>query len=204
LGYTYDPDALPEGVADENLVLAYYDEVVGGWVTLDCIVDTVNHTITASASHFTTFAILGYEVEALPPPVPDAFIISLLSISPVEVNIGETVTITTSVANTGGTEGTYIITLKINEVKEADKSVTIAAGGSQNVTFVVSRNVAGSYSADVNGLRGLFTVKEVPEAPVVAPLAPLAKPINWPIIGGVIAGVIVVGLLIFLVRRRSL
>jgi len=200
LEYTYDPADVPEGVAEENLVLAYYDEGTGEWVTLDCTVDTVNHTITASASHFTTFAILGYEVEAPPPPAPAAFTLSLLSISPTEVNIGETVTITTSVANTGDTEGTYTITLKINEVKEADKSVTIAAGSSQNVTFVVSRNVAGSYSVDVNGISGSFTVKEVPEAPA----APPAKAINWPVIGGIIAAVVVVGLVIFfLVRRRA-
>jgi len=59
LEYTYDPDALPEGVAEEDLVLAYYDEVAGEWVELDCVVDTVNNIITASVPHFSTFAIIG-------------------------------------------------------------------------------------------------------------------------------------------------
>jgi len=54
--------------------------------------------------------------------------------------------------------------------------------------------VAGSYLVDVNGLSDSFTVKE--EA------APTS--INWPVLSGVIAGVVIVGLLILLmVRRRA-
>ena len=207
LEYTYDPAEIPEGVAETDLVLAYYDEGAGKWVTLDSTVDTATHTITASVSHFSTFAILGYEVEVPPPPAPAAFTFSSLSISPSEVNIGETVAISISVANTGGTEGTYTVTLKINGVKEADKSVTVAAGSSQKVTFIVSRDVAGSYSVDVNGLGGSFTVKKAQVAPAPPPQAPPpAKPINWSVLYGVIATVIVVGLLIFLLagrRRRA-
>ena len=67
--WSYDPDTLPEGVAEEDLVLAYYDEVAGEWVELDCVVDTENDTITASVEHFTTFAIIGV-VTPPPPPAP--------------------------------------------------------------------------------------------------------------------------------------
>ncbi len=63
--WSYDPDALPEGVAEEDLVIAYYDEDAGEWVELDCVVDTENNTITASVSHFTTFAVIA---RAAPPP----------------------------------------------------------------------------------------------------------------------------------------
>jgi len=51
--------------------------------------------------------------------------------------------------------------------------------------------------------------KEKPLVPEPAPPAPapppeVAEPINWPLVGGIIARVIVVGLLIFfLVRRRA-
>ncbi len=72
LEYTYDPAALPAGVAEADLVLAYYDEVAGKWVELDCVVDTVNNIITASVPHFTTFAIIGTvrppEEEEIAPP----------------------------------------------------------------------------------------------------------------------------------------
>jgi len=72
LSYAYDPAEIPEGVAAEDLVLAYYDAGAGRWVELPSTVDTENHVITASVSHFTTFAILGYEAEEpTPAPAPE-------------------------------------------------------------------------------------------------------------------------------------
>jgi len=62
--WSYDPDNLPEGVDAENLVLAYY--IDGEWVELECVVDTATNTVTASVSHFTTFALL----IAVPRPIP--------------------------------------------------------------------------------------------------------------------------------------
>ncbi len=67
LTWTYDPDDFSGDVAD--LVLAYYDEEVGEWIELPCTVDPVNHTITASVAHFTTFAIIG-TVSPIPPLPP--------------------------------------------------------------------------------------------------------------------------------------
>ena len=300
LTWHYDPAALPEGVAEEDMVLAYYDEDAGEWVELDCVVDTENNTITASVPHFTTFAIIGippaaftlsslavspaevapgeevnisvsvantggregsyavvlkingvkeaeksvtitagssqsvgfsvakeeagsydvvvdglsgsFTVVALPAPPPPlapvAFSLSKLSVKPAEVKPNEPVTITVSVANTGGTEGSYTVVLKINGVKEAEKSTTVAAGESQDVSFTpVTKEQAGSYSVDVDGLSATFTVSEVapPVPPVPVPTAPPAKPpINWPLAGGIIAAVVVVGLVVFfLVRRRA-
>ena len=205
--WTYDPDALPEGVAEEDLVLAYYDVGAGEWVTLDSTVDTVTNTITASVSHFTTFALLGYEVEVPPPaPAPTAFSLSNLSIQPAEVQPKESVTITVSVDNTGDTEGSYTVVLKINGVKEADKSVTIAGGSSEVVTFSVTKEELGNYSVAVDGLSAGFTVIAPPAAPAPSPAAPPSPkpPTNWPLIGAIIVATIVVGLLIFfLIRRRA-
>ena len=198
LAYTYDPDALPEDVAEEDLVLAYYDEVNEEWVWVPCEVDTENNIITASVAHFATFAIIAVPVElpsVVVPPTPAAFSVSYLSVSQLEVEPGETVTITVFVANTGGESGSYTVVLKIDGVKEAEETVTIAAGESQDVSFNVTREEAGTYTVAVNGLSGSFAVV----APVVAP----AKPgVNWPLTGGIIGGVVVVGLLIFFVLRR--
>jgi len=296
LEYTYDPDTLPEGVAEEDLVIAYYDEATGEWVELDCVVDTVNNTITASVPHFTTFAIIGRVPAPAPPePAPARFTISSLGVSPselapgeevnisvlvantggeagsyqvtlvindlveatkevtvraglskevtfsvtkeeadtyavtvdglsdsfmvvsvvvppepaafsvsylsgprLEVEPGESVTITVLVANIGGESGSYTVVLKVDGVKEAEERVTIAAGESQDVSFSVTREEAGSYTVAVDGWSGSFTV--------VAVVVPPAPPgINWPLIGGIIGGVIVVGLVIYflVVRRRA-
>jgi len=170
--WSYDPDALPEGMAEEDLVLAYHDEATGEWVELDGVVDTVNNTITASVAHFTTFAIIGSvteEEEVVVPPRLAAFSVSNLSIEPADIEPEESVTISVSVANTGGKSGSYTVVLKINGVKEAEETVTVAAGDSEDVSFSVTKEETGSYTVAVNGLSGSFTV-----VPVVVPPEPAA------------------------------
>jgi hypothetical protein len=73
LTWSYDPAALPEGVAEGDLVIAYYDATAGKWVELVCVVDAANNKITASVAHFTTFAIIGKaKPAAVAPPAPPA------------------------------------------------------------------------------------------------------------------------------------
>ncbi|MBA7626871.1 hypothetical protein ES703_34329 [subsurface metagenome] len=134
-----------------------------------------------------------------------AFTSCCLRISTGEVNIGEEVTISVSVNNTGNVAGSYEVTLKINGAVEATEEVTLNPGDSEKVTFTTAKDVAGSYSVAVNGLSGSFTVKEpVPTpAPPPAPPPPAPEAINWWLIGGIIAAVVVGLLIFFLVRRRA-
>ena len=82
LTITYDESLIPEGIAEENLVIAMWDEDAGEWVELPSTVDPINHTITALVGHFTTFAIIA---PAVLPPEPATFSLSNLSIQPAEV-----------------------------------------------------------------------------------------------------------------------
>jgi hypothetical protein len=134
-------------------------------------------------------------------PGTAAFVSSELSISPSEVYIGETVTISVVITNTGDGAGTYEVSLKIDGVVEATKGVTLNAGASEEVTFATAKDVAGTYSVEVDGLSGSFTVEEKPPPPPPPP-PPAAPAVNWPIIWGIMAGVLVVGIIIFLVARR--
>jgi len=206
LTWSYDPEALPEGVAEEDLVIAYYDEDAGQWVELEW--DTENNTITASLEHLATVAIIGAVTPPPPPAAPAAFSVSNLTVKPAEVQLNEAVTITVSVANTGGTEGSYSVVLKMDGVKEVEKRLTIAAGRSEMVTFSVTREGAGSYSVEVDGLSGSFTVAAlappVTPAPVPTPTPTPEPVINWPLVGGIIAAVVIVALGIFLwLRKRA-
>jgi len=202
LTFSYAPADIPEG--KDVLVVADYNEATGLWDFLEGVVDPATNTITVSISGFTTFAIIARA--APPPPAPAAFSVTNLSVKPLEVEPKVVVTISLSVANTGGMAGSYKVTLKINGVVEATQEVTVGAGDSETVTFTTSKDVAGSYSVDVNGLSGSFAVKEklVPAPPPPAPpTAPPVKPINWPVVGGVIAAAVAVGLVIFFrIRRR--
>jgi hypothetical protein len=64
----YDPGLIPEGVAEEDLVIALYDAATGQWTVLPSIVDTENNTITAQVSEFTMFAV--YSAAPAPTPTP--------------------------------------------------------------------------------------------------------------------------------------
>jgi len=156
--FTYDESLIPAEVDEANLVIAVWNATTGDWDKLDSVVDTATNTITAKISHFSTLTVL---VSTR----PAAFVTSDLSISPAEVGIGETVTISLQVTNTGDLEGTCEVTLKIDNVVIETSEVTLASGASQKVTFTTSRDVAGTYNVSANGLSGTFKVKEVAAPP---------------------------------------
>ena len=55
----FDPAILPAGAGAGDLVIAYYDVAAGAWVPLNNIViDTVNHTISCTTTHFSQFAVI--------------------------------------------------------------------------------------------------------------------------------------------------
>jgi hypothetical protein len=65
LVWKYDPARLREGINEEDMVFALYDEDSNEWSPLDFVIDPVEHSITAEASHFSVFAVLGF----VPPPL---------------------------------------------------------------------------------------------------------------------------------------
>ncbi|PIU56586.1 MAG: hypothetical protein COS88_02675, partial [Chloroflexi bacterium CG07_land_8_20_14_0_80_51_10] len=138
----YDPAELPQGVAETDLVLAYYDVTAGVWVPLtDIVVDTVNHTVSGKTSHFTQFAVLS---PTAPPPVKYALTVAVdpigsgtVTLSPVQpaggYDVGTVVTLTAR-ANVGYTFDHW----------SGDASGTSAA---TTVTMNSDKNVTAHFSA---------------------------------------------------------
>ena len=165
---------------------------------------TVSFTISAESAGTYAISINGltgrFTVTAPPviePPKPADIIVSNLSVSSSKVEPGDTVTISVLVANRGGQEGTYLIELKIDGVVVETKSVTLAAGASETVTFTTSEDMGGIYTVDIDDQSTSFTVvKPEIEKEVVGT--------NWPLIGGIIGGVVVIAIIvgILLWRRR--
>jgi hypothetical protein len=230
LTYIYNTDDLPEGVNEENLVIAHWDTDAGEWIILEgCVVDTVNHTVTAPISRFSQYAFLAYTK-------PAAFNVSDLTITPVEVSIGNEVTISVLVANTGDLTGSYEVGFEMDDTVVQSKEIVLYGGVSQTVTFTTVKDVAGTYAVNVDGRSGTFIVTQPappapspappvklpapPPAPVKPPAPPPEPPAspapalspapvlpsatNWGLIVGIIFGCIVVaGLLVyFLVWRK--
>jgi hypothetical protein len=187
LEYTYEPSSIPPEADAQRLVIASYDEASGTWTALYSLVNTEAHTITAAISRFNDLAVLGYMVEA---PPPAAFQVSSLTVSPTEVYTGEAVNITIQVTNTGGQSASYQVILKINGETEKAKEVVLEAGASTEVSFSISKEAAGIYSVDIDGISGTFEVKELP-------VVPPAKHFNWWIIGLAAAGAALAALLTY-------
>ena len=159
---TYSEAHLPVGLDENDLVIVVWDDLTGEWVELETVVDTVNNTVTTYVTHFSTFGVLA-------PSVPASFQISNLMVTPDEVEIGEEVTISVLVANTGDLSGTYTLQLKINDEVVEDKQVVLAGRGSVTASKTVSGEAGGVYAVTIGGLTGRFTVT-VP--PVVVPPEP--------------------------------
>ncbi len=148
----YDPLNLPAGVNENNLVIALWDASKGEWVKLPSTVDTVLHTIKALVSNSGKYAILAGTR-------PAAFTVSELTISPLEVNVGEVVTASVTVTNTGDLAGSYSLSLQVSNVVLETKQITLGGGASQKVTFSFSRDAAGTYIVNIGQLSGSVKVK---------------------------------------------
>ncbi|MGD9116922.1 MAG: right-handed parallel beta-helix repeat-containing protein [Dehalococcoidia bacterium] len=127
-----------------------------------------------------------------------------ISLSATQVEIGQELTISAIVTNSGNCPGIHSLTLKINGVVEETKEFTVNAGASQSVSFTVIRQEAGIYGIDLDGLSGSFVVNE-PGSSLTddETLTEDDSATNWPLIGGIFGGVVLVAVIFILVFRRS-
>lgn len=99
---------------------------------------------------------------------PALFRVSDLTVNPAEVEAGNEVTISLVLTNIGEEEGSYTLVLKVNQVVEDTKTITLDAGASTAVQFKVTKEEAGAYDVEIGELSGGFNVKEVPLIPIFA------------------------------------
>jgi len=161
--FTYNPNWLPPGIGPENLTIGYYDLDTKQWVMLgaeEITIDPKTNTVTVKVNHFTYYSVMVHIA-------PAEFTVSGLTVPATAVGIAEPATISVMVANIGDVAGTTKVTLKLNGVEVASKSVRVAGHESSTVSFTTVQGKAGSYNVDIDGLTATFTVKEVTLRPVV-------------------------------------
>jgi hypothetical protein len=152
--------------------------------------------MTAQVSHFSTFAVLGMVGKAVPPK-PASFAVSDLKVSPSSVTPGETVTIAAAVTNSGDSQGSYTVVLKVNGVVEAENEVTLDPEKTEVVTFTVSKESAGSYSVAIDGKSSSFKVSEAGTTTSKLPLPPIG------VIVLALGGLLIIILIVVMARRRA-
>lgn len=123
------------------------------------------------------------------PLKPAEFELSSLSVTPAEVQTGESVTVSVRVSNVGEQTGGYNVTLRINDIVEDYEAVTLDGGESTTVSFSLTKD-AGEYSVKVDGLTGSFKV--------VSPPAPFP----WEYVIAAAAIIVVIVVIAIVMKRR--
>jgi hypothetical protein len=130
---------------------------------------------------------------------PAQMSLQYLSVNPQQSSASQPVTITTNVVNTGDEGGNYNVALKINGLMEPTRMVSVGPQGTQPVKFTVAKSQPGTYTVDIAGQKGSFTV--------IGTGSGTAGPST---VGGLIAilivGILVIVVLVLLIldfRRRA-
>ena len=124
---------------------------------------------------------------------PASCTVSDLSVTPGEAKPSEQVTISAVVTNSGGSEGSCIVVLKINDIVDSKKEVSVGVGKNETVTFTVSKDTAGIYTVKIDDEVGQFVVIASPST-------------NWGLISGIFiiaSGIIVAGILVYVWKKRG-
>jgi hypothetical protein len=92
------------------------------------------------------------------PRNPASMSVQYMNINPQQVYANQPVTISTYVVNTGDAAGSLNVALKINGQVEQTKPVSVGPQGTQPVKFAVTKAQSGTYTVDIGGQQGSFTI----------------------------------------------
>ena len=91
-----------------------------------------------------------------------------VTVSPESVEVGENVTITATLENTGNTTENVTVVFEINGEEVKSVNVTVEANATETAECVVAEDEAGTYEVTVDGVSASFTVT-VPSTPTPSP-----------------------------------
>ena len=194
----YSPSDIPAGVSESDLYIAALEG--SDWNALQSTVNTQAKTVTAQLTHFSTYALMGW-VASPQASTAAGFTVSDLLLTPEIASVGEPVTLSLRVANSGATEDSKPVVVKVNDKNEAQQIITLAPGKSKFVSFDLNMDAPGTYRVSVEGLNASLEVKGTASA------GKSQQPFDFmqvivPIVFG--AGLLLIAVLIVLiVRRRS-
>ena len=94
----------------------------------------------------------------LPQLKPAQMSLQYLSVNPQQTSASQPVTISTNVVNTGDEAGNLNVALKINGQVEQARMVSVGPRVAQPVKFTVTRAQPGTYTVDIGGQKGSFTI----------------------------------------------
>jgi len=121
------------------------------------------------------------------------FEISNLRINPSKAYVGDTISVTVTIKNKGAITMTQEISFKVGGKIEDKRSVTLLPGQSMDLTFTTSKDKAGEYTIEIDGVSGKLTIEERP--PVL--------PAYQTIAGFIIVIAIILGGVYYIVKKKK-
>jgi hypothetical protein len=110
--------------------------------------------------------------------------VQFVSVNPQQAVANQPVTISTNVVNTGDQGGNMSVALKINGQVAETRMVSVGPQASQPIKFTVAKSQPGTYSIDIGGQTGSFTINGA------------GSTTNRPVSGTVIAIIVICGLVL--------
>jgi hypothetical protein len=163
LTFKYNDSQLHAGVTEENMVFVTWLD--RQWVELeDCIVDTVNNTVTVPTSHLSLFTVIAHTS-------PASFVITDMTVTPAEVYTDEIVTVSATITNTGDLTGSYEVIIKVDNKIIQTQMFAVNGSASRTVTVNVDPGSVGVHTVSVNSLSATYTVKELGQVAEITPTA---------------------------------
>ena len=152
------------------------------------------------------------EEEEAPPDAgdttPPVLTTLTVDVTPVEIADGESVVIRVLVTNTGDIQDTCRVSLMEGNIRVETKEISLAGGDSQPVIFTTLKETEASYTVEITGPSGVFTIEDMPPSIPETPVQQqMTATLNWWLIGGMIALCVIialVGFLMIIIRRRAL
>jgi hypothetical protein len=92
------------------------------------------------------------------PPATASIVVKNMNINPEQAYTGQPITISANMANDGDVVGGYVASLTINDKLEQTKLGTVEGHSAVPVNFTISRSQPGTYTIDIGGQKGTFTV----------------------------------------------
>ena len=92
---------------------------------------------------------------------PPAFEVLSLDITPAKVTTGEKATVEVEIRNSNAKLDTYNVPLMVNGVADDRKSITLAPGATELITFTLTRSQAGTYRISVGNKESTLVVEKL-------------------------------------------
>jgi hypothetical protein len=157
LVFRYSNSEIPADVPVSNLYIALWDPDAMTWTDLGGTVDANAGTVSVPISHLSIYTLMAHNR-------PANLVVTNFTLTPHEVDPGETVIASIMIENQGDLTGTYEASLILDNTVVQNKTVTLSGGDSETLVFNIILDTVGEHQVSLGGLTATFVVKQPPAA----------------------------------------